>query len=394
MSGAHSPERCYTTQSMPHSTSFELVNPTPDSLAQRCRVAADAMGGTVSGGIVFLCGSPAREAVEAAHAIADSVDTPLIVACGSGVVSQHGEHEDVSAATGLLWRGGACSAFGFDVDEADDETVSRRILSQVEGALGKRGNGAVVLFAQPEALPASSFDATGFPSARVQLFGGGVVGAGGAVVAGDGPVRSCSVVGLIIRGLAQPVVRASTACRLLGDLQPVTQSEGALILRIGSRSAIDELKDQAMRSERGDLLMVAVEVGRDEGHRPRLMMRGIRGIHETRGGLVVSDEIGIGTPIAFAVRDGTAARADLEATLRDMERNLAGSVPMFGLYFDCAGRGSGMYGVGDVDVAIIRNRWPSLPFAGLKSPFEIGPGRRGPAIHLYSGVLSLFCSPS
>jgi hypothetical protein len=30
----------------------------------------------------------------------------------------------------------------------------------------------------------------------------------------------------------------------------------------------------------------------------------------------------------------------------------------------------------------------------LKSTFEIGPGSGGSAIHLYSGVLSVFSSPS
>jgi len=31
---------------------------------------------------------------------------------------------------------------------------------------------------------------------------------------------------------------------------------------------------------------------------------------------------------------------------------------------------------------------------GIRTSFEIGPGRLGSTIHLYSGVLSLFGSPS
>src|SRR5512137_1154637 len=51
---------------------------------------------------------------------------------------------------------------------------------------------------------------------------------------------------------------------------------------------------------------------------PELMIRGIRGIDEGRGALLVSEEINEGTCVAFAVRDPNAARADLESTLRDV----------------------------------------------------------------------------
>ena len=178
------------------------------------------------------------------------------------------------------------------------------------------------------------------------------------------------------------------------QVQPVTEYRGPLVVRIGSNSAIQELRSQARNSERRELLVVAIELGRDQAARPRLMIRGIRGIDEGRGALLVSDEISEGTPIAFAVRDPSASREQLESTLRDMVRDMAGGSARFGVYVDCAARGSEMYGVGNVDVDIIRRRIPSLPFIGIKTSFEIGPGKAGSAIHLYTGVLTLFRTPS
>ena len=97
------------------------------------------------------------------------------------------------------------------------------------------------------------------------------------------------------------------------------------------------------------------------------MLRGIRGIHESRDGVMVSEGIDVGTRVAFAVLDAAAAAADLEATLREVSRDARGGVPRFGIYVDCAGRGSQLYGESGVDVQAIRRRFPKLPFAGIRS---------------------------
>ncbi|HQP35173.1 MAG TPA: FIST C-terminal domain-containing protein [Polyangiaceae bacterium] len=380
---------------MGSAASFELVHPAPSDVAASVRSTLASLHGA-AGGLVLLSGASARQAPDFAAALADAVDVPLLLACGAGVMTERGEHDNTSAAVGLLWRGGSCSPFAFSAEEQPaGAEMGARIAREVERRMEGRA-GAAIVFAQPEVFPTTTIDAVRMPAGlRVQLLGGGVFGNPGAFAIFRSKVVSSDVVGLTLRGIAPPLVRASVACRLLGELRPVTEAEGALMLRIGGRSAIEELKDQAERSPARELLVVAIEVGRDPaGQRPRLVLRGIRGIHESRGGLVISEEIEVGTPVAFAVRDPAAARADLETTLREMSREMAGSMPRFGIYVDCAGRGSDMYGVGNVDLDLIRNRFPGLPLVGIRTSFEIGPGRLGSTIHLYSGVLSLFGSPS
>jgi small ligand-binding sensory domain FIST len=98
--------------------------------------------------------------------------------------------------------------------------------------------------------------------------------------------------------------------------------------------------------------------------------------------------------MAFAVRDGSRARADLEHTAARMHRETAGAQPAFGIYVSCAGRGASLYGAQDVDVRVIKHRFPELPFAGMHSSFEIAPHAGAPTLQLYTGVFALFTRPS
>jgi small ligand-binding sensory domain FIST len=128
--------------------------------------------------------------------------------------------------------------------------------------------------------------------------------------------------------------------------------------------------------------------------RPEVLVRGIQGIDPSQGAIVISEEARAGMRMAFAIRDPDAARADLESASRELERDIAGAQPLFGVYVSCAGRGTGLYGAQDVDVRIVRARFPDTPFVGLHSAFEIAPCAGRPAVQLYTGVMAVFCAPS
>jgi small ligand-binding sensory domain FIST len=63
--------------------------------------------------------------------------------------------------------------------------------------------------------------------------------------------------------------------------------------------------------------------------------------------------------------------------------------PAFGLYFNCAGRGSALYGRSGLDPELIRRRFGRLPVAGIESSFEIAPACGRPRVHMFTGVLLL-----
>ena len=380
-----------TVRDMVAATSFEITGNHPRDVRTGLEKALAPLEGRFGGGLLFLSGSFTRQVFDIGLAIREmDLDAPFLLANGAGVLTERGEREQVSACAGMMWQAGTCEPFA--LNKPKEEAVSTRLAEAIRNAAGPR-NAPTILFASREAInPAELFDAT--TPIDSPLFGGGTVGRPGAVVVTKDQVRSGDVVGMAMRGLGNAVVRASPACEVLGTPQPVTSSEGALVLTIASQPALDVLRKQASEVAGQRPVVVAVQVNETEDPRSRVMIRGIRGIHESRGGVMVSEDIVEGTRVAFAVLDGAAAAADLEATLREASRDARGGAERFGLYIDCAGRGANLYGESGMDVQAIRRRFPRLPVAGIKSAFEIGPGLRGATTHLYSGVFCLFYAPS
>jgi small ligand-binding sensory domain FIST len=128
--------------------------------------------------------------------------------------------------------------------------------------------------------------------------------------------------------------------------------------------------------------------------RPEVLIRAVQGVDPVRRGLMVSDEVRPGMRIAFAVRDAKAAREDLTSAVRDLLREANGAAPRFGIYLNCAGRGSSLYGQRDVDLKILKARLGEMPLAGMQSSFEVSEVGGKPALQLYTGVLGLFTAPS
>jgi len=373
--------------------SFSVVTQQPEEVGRALRVSLDALGGAAGGALVFLGGAMGRSLLDVGRVVASVAGgTPVLIASGAGVLTERGEYEDTSAASGVAWRGVPSVPFAIDVDPADG-ALSDRILTQASSALGGRG-GAVALFASREVVSPTDLYPLDRAGVGTIVFGGGSLGRPGAVAVARGQVLAGDVVALAIRSAAPPIVRASPACRLIAEPQEVTEAEGSLLLRIGGRTALEALSSVAPQAPRGAVVVLAVEVPASEGRKRQLIVRGIRGVHEPRAGLVVSEDVLPGTRVAFAVIDARAARVDLETCLREVSRDTRGWVPLVGVYVDCAGRGEGLYGEKDVDVAAIRARWPGLPVAGIKTAFEVGPGRVGSTAHLYSAVMALFHAPS
>jgi small ligand-binding sensory domain FIST len=84
----------------------------------------------------------------------------------------------------------------------------------------------------------------------------------------------------------------------------------------------------------------------------------------------------------------------MEALSRDVLRASAGAAPRFGLYVNCAGRGSNLYGATGVDTRILRTKLGNVPIAGFLSAFELTPFHGALELQLYTGVVGLVTSPS
>ncbi len=66
-----------------------------------------------------------------------------------------------------------------------------------------------------------------------------------------------------------------------------------------------------------------------------------------------------------------------------------GRKPAFGFYFNCVGRGRGLYNLPDLGISYIKQYLGEIPIIGFFSGCEIAPIRQQSQLHQYSGVLVL-----
>lgn len=376
-------------------TSWEIKTPSPERVAGALAQALTKVR-SPAGALVFVSGNLAG----ALDAVLDEVagvraGLSIAVAAGSGVLTERGEIEDQSAASGIVWTGGRSELV--ELPPGDDNDVGPALAQLLSDRTGKTAPTVVTLL-RPDAFGPSTLATLDEFRGTRNVIGAGTVGDPGAVGvdASGRKVRGC--IAMILRGIAQPAIRTTHSVRLLAPLRPITACRGAMLLEVDGEPALDVLAAQGEGlSERPLLFAVLADEpasGPTEGGRPALVVRGIQGVDPDRRALVISEEIREGMRVTFGVRDPRAARDDMEAITRELERDIAGAAPRFGLYINCAGRGTSLYGAHDVDSKILKTRFPGLPFAGMASSFEIAPRLGRPTLQLYSGVFALFTSPS
>ncbi len=371
--------------------SFEVRSSSPERVAAGFQAALEQVP-RAAAGIVFVCGALLdRHEALARLLAAQNLGFPLLVVGGSGVLSERGEIEGAAAATGLIWSGGSADIGIIDANHGDEG-----LTEGLEGFLRDAGEHATcMLFVPPGGFTPRAIQRLGSCSMGTHVFGGGAVGEPGVIaVGGDGEVVTGRAVAMSFRGFGQTRLRTTHSCRLLGPLRPITEARGALVLKLGGEPALDVLTQFGHNLQGQPLVFTVLAQHRasleQEDGRPELLVRGVQGIDPHARGLIVSDEVREGMFMTFGVRDGQAARADIERVLRELRRDIAGAAPLSALYVNCGGRGRSLYGRPNVDTRLLRERFGDMPFAGMQSSFEIAPYGDSPSFQLYTGVVALF----
>lgn len=208
-----------------------------------------------------------------------------------------------------------------------------------------------------------------------------------------------------------------------GRLHRVTAAADGVLDALDGRPAFDVLlEDAGLRGE----APAAVEEGaaaatRSAQRRRRLEALGRRGLFvgietaPSAGAAAAGDDewsaaylarpvlaldplrrrVTLGTPVTagqrllFCTRDEAAARADLQRVCAGLRAQLAaqGRPARGALYVSCASRGSQLFGEPLEELRLIREQLGDVPLAGFSAAGEIA----GRDLHLFSGVLTLFC---
>ncbi len=373
-------------------TSLLVRGESPARVVAAVREAASNLG-RPAGGLVLAAGGLAGklEAIAESLARAD-LGFPLLAATGAGVITERGELEGESAAAILLWLGGATDAWvrpetGAELCLAVGRELAERNPSQrTETAL---------VFLRPNGVQPHTVEALHGLKATHILGAGTLADSNVFALDASGGLTRGPGGALTIRGLPRPLVTASTAAKLLMPLREISEVRGPMVLSIEGEPALEVLSTVAHALVDQPLVFVALatEPGVD-AIRPPLLLRAVQGVDPSRHGLIVSEEVRRGMRLAFAIRDASAARADLDMRLRELSREAAGAAPRFGVVINCVGRGVALYKNPDTDLRMLRARFGEIPWIGLFSSFEIAPHAGEPALELYTAVVGLFTSPS
>jgi small ligand-binding sensory domain FIST len=333
-------------------------------------------------------------------AVARTIPNATIIGCSAtGVLTSAEELENASAVAVLVLAGDPQMPrplFHQGVRD-DSRTAGAQVGRDALAALNGDARGAALaVLIDPGELDAADF-VTGIAEAAPDLLitgAGASGGAKGSRVFMNGAAHADACVALVFPAAMHPTFGMTQGCQGLTEPMTITAADGNLILEIEGRSPIEVL-EQALAEPRnrglgqitGHLLAGIgdiVSAGRsDYVVRPFAVAEA-----ETRA-LAVAEPVRAGQTIRFTLRDAIGARDDMKAMLDEQAEERGEDAPRFGVYFNCAGRGSALYGKPGLDPELIRRRFGALPVIGIESSFEIAPACGQPRIHMFTGVLLL-----
>lgn len=254
---------------------------------------------------------------------------------------------------------------------------------------------ALVLLVDPTGVDAQDLlNGVADAAPDLLLTGAGVSGgASGSRVFFDGRALTDSCVGLAIPAALHPTVGLSQGCQAVGGALTITAAEGNVIQELDGRPpvaaierALNDPLNRGIGQMPGQLLVGIGELAYDG--RADYVVRPFALASEDAGTIAVPDPVRAGQTVRFTLRDAIAAREDMKHMLEESRAERV-EPPRFALYFNCAGRGSALYGAAGLDPELIRRHFGLLQLAGSESSFEIGPACGRTRVHMFSGALLL-----
>jgi small ligand-binding sensory domain FIST len=210
-------------------------------------------------------------------------------------------------------------------------------------------------------------------------------------------VATRSLAGVRLSGALRRVIGVTQGCQPLGEVCRVTRGDGNVILELDGRPALDVLRSRLPAALRESLPRLGTHLALGWPPDPlqedippgEYLVRPLIGADPGRGALVAGATARGGQPLYLVLREPHAAREDLKEMLRSLRPEATGLRYAFGLYFNCAGRGTSLHGVPGIDTAYISGALGEIPLVGFFGNAEIAPLRGRNRVFTYSGVLVL-----
>ena len=213
----------------------------------------------------------------------------------------------------------------------------------------------------------------------------------------DGQVYDEGGVALAIGGPYDLHIVLSQGCDPIGEPWTITGVERNLITTISNRPAtrvlqetIDALPPESRATiERNLLLGFPIDEYQHQFHRGEFVVRGLLGIDQEKGALIVGSLPRVGQTVQFQQRDARSSALDFQQVLVDARAMVGDAAPVAGLLCTCKGRGTAMFGRPDHDALAVQAAFRGLTVGGMYSFGEIGPINGHTVLNGFTAVLGL-----
>ena len=347
---------------------------------------------------MFASGQDPDDVGELVAAASEALGGAPVVGCTGGGVVGTGEEVEGEAAISIV------------AVETDDQVAAEPFFAKLAGegvkdadalaaSLSGKIRGAaeratIVLVADP-----MSFDAKPLlarlreKQPKLPVIGGLAASRGDSMPVFAGAERSThALAGAALSGHGlRTTVAVAQGCRPIGRAGRVTRSDKNLLYEVDGEPVLVRLKEAIEQAEERALFCgLGFESLRMPLASEDYLARNILGVDPKAGAVAIAEVIPPGATMCFLVRDAAAAREDLAARVRELGSAYTRKPPAFGLYFDCLGRGAGLYDEEGVDAKIIQETLGDFPLAGFFGNGELAPFLGTNLLHNYTGALVLF----
>ncbi len=363
-------------------------------------ITAQLGGNSVDVGLVFLSPHFRLRAVDIAARLQEELKPGVLIGCtGEGVIGGAREVEREPALALLAAhlpqveiRPFALQSMDWATTLGDPDSFEQAVGRPVQPKL-------FVLMADPFTTPMDTvLDAFNAFYPNIPVVGGMASGsgrAGGNALLLNNRLLNNGTVGMALAGAVEVDVVISQGCRPIGQPLQVTEAQANIIVSLANANPLAYLHDllDEISTEDRQLLQHGLFVGRavradqETVGRGDFLIRGVMGIDQDSGALVVGDHIQPGETIQFHVRDATTAEEDLEMMLAPQ---LFFDPPSGGLLFSCNGRGIRLYDHPNGDITTIQKVVGAINLAGFFCAGEIGPIGGKNFLHGHTASMALF----
>ena len=343
---------------------------------------------------LFLSAVHGELAMEAAHALREELTPRRLLGCvAEGVLARGRELERGPAVA--VWAGSLPGAsvdvFHIGVRPLEDGVA-------IEGFPELDDPSLVVLLADPFTFPVSPFlNELNERHPRLPLVGGIAAGArrpGSQALIVDDGVYEDGAAGAVLSGVRIRTV-VSQGCAPFGRDAVITSAEGNAVYELAGQPALERLReeiaslppDQRELVTSGILAGIVIDENKAEYGRGDFLMRGLIGIDDESGALLIGEQVRVGQTLRFHFRDADSADVDLRESL---EAGLAGERSVGALLFTCNGRGSHMFSEPDHDARIVGDAVGESAVAGFFCGGEIGPVGSRAFLHGFTATAAVF----